>query len=309
MIDLHVHLDGSLDFEVVRKLAQLQKQEIYNDEELKNKMVAPKECRNLNDYLKKFDYPLELLQTKEALELSIYELLKLQQKQGLSYSEIRFAPQLHLKKGLTQEEVVKAILKGRDKFETEGSSLHSGIILCCMRGAEDKLNYKTVEVASEYKDKGIKLLDLAGAEALFPTKNYKELFRYAQDLKVPYTIHAGEADGTESIWHALEYGARRIGHGVRCTEEKELMKRLAKDQIPLELCPKSNLNTKIFDRIEDYPIPQLMDAGIKITINTDNMTVSDTTLARELKLVQDTFHLSDKDMAGLQKNAEESIVF
>ena len=309
MIDLHVHLDGSLSFEMVRKLAELQKLKKYGDEELKNKMVAPKDCQNLNDYLTKFDYPLELLQTKEALQLAVYELLKIQQKQGLTYSEIRFAPQLHLQKGLTQEEVVESVLCGLQKFEEEGQVMHSGIILCCMRGADDKLNYKTVEVASEYKEKGIILLDLAGAEALFPTKKYRELFRYADSLKIPYTIHAGEAAGPESIWYALEFGARRIGHGVRCTEDKELMRRLAKDKIPLELCPTSNLNTKIFGRIEDYPIPKLLDAGIKITINTDNMTVSDTTLANELKLVKDTFCLSEEEMAGLQKNAKESIVF
>ena len=309
MIDLHVHLDGSLDFDMVRKLAELQHQKRYNDEELISRMVAPKDCQDLNDYLTKFDYPLQLLQTKEALGLSVYELLKLQQKQGLTYSEIRFAPQLHLKQGLTQEEVVEAVLDGRQKFEEEGSAMHSGIILCCMRGADDKLNYKTVEVASEYMGKGVKFLDLAGAEALFPTKNYKQLFRYAESLKVPYTIHAGEADGPQSIWYALEYGAKRIGHGVRCIEDTELIQRLAKDQIPLELCPTSNLNTKIFERIEHYPIPRLMDAGIKITINTDNMTVSNTTLEKELKLVEDTFRLSKEDMAGLQKNAKESIIF
>ena len=309
MIDLHMHLDGSLSFEMVRKLAKLQNQQQYNDDELKQKMVAPKDCQNLNDYLTKFAYPLELLQTKDALELSVYELLKLQKAQGLTYSEIRFAPQLHLKKGLTQEEVVDAILKGRQKFQNEEFNMQSGIILCCMRGSEEKLNYKTVEVASEYKGKGVTLLDLAGAESLFPTKNYKELFRYAASLKVPYTIHAGEADGPESIWYALEFGAKRIGHGVRCVEDKELMKRLFNDQIPLELCPTSNLNTKIFERMEDYPIPELLDAGIKITINTDNMTVSDTTLAKELELVKRTFGLSEEEMAGLEKNAKESIVF
>lgn len=309
MIDLHVHLDGSLSFEMVRKLAALQNMEQYTDEELASRMVAPKDCQDLNDYLTKFDYPLELLQTKEALELSVYELLKLQNRQGLSYSEIRFAPQLHLKKGLTQSEVVEAVLRGRQKFQEKTDRMQSGIILCCMRGADDKLNYRTVEVASQYRGKGVTLLDLAGAEALFPTKNYKKLFEYAKSLKVPYTIHAGEADGPESIWHALEFGAKRIGHGVRCIEDRELMKRLAKDQIPLELCPTSNLNTKIFERIQDYPIPELLDAGIKITINTDNMTVSDTTLVKELKLVQETFHLSEEEMAGLEKDAKESIIF
>lgn len=294
---------------MVRKLAALQNMERYADEELFSKMVAPKDCQDLNDYLTKFDYPLKLLQTKEALELCTYELLRLQESQGLEYSEIRFAPQLHLQKGLTQQDVVEAVLNGKKKFEENEGNMGSGIILCCMRGADQCLNYETVEVAGEYVGKGVNLLDLAGAEALFPTKNYKELFRYAQKLKVPYTIHAGEADGPESIWYALEFGAKRIGHGVRCVEDKELMKRLEKDQIPLELCPTSNLNTKIFDRIEDYPIPKLLDAGIKITINTDNMTVSDTTLERELKLVKETFHLSEKDMTGLQKNAKESIVF
>lgn len=309
MIDLHVHLDGSLSFDIVRKLADLQKLKKYCVEELKCRMIAPEDCQNLNDYLTKFDYPLRLLQTREALELSVYELLKLQKKQGVTYSEIRFAPQLHLQKGLKQKDVVEAVLRGRQKFETEQSEMGSGIILCCMRGAEDTLNYHTVEMAAEYKNNGVKLLDLAGAEAVFPTKNYKDLFQYAESLKVPYTIHAGEADGAESVWYALEFGAKRIGHGVRCTEDKELMKRLAKDQIPLELCPTSNLNTKIFRQIEQYPIPQLLDAGIKITINTDNMTVSDTTLDNELMLIQETFHLSEEEMAGLMRNAKESIIF
>lgn len=309
MIDLHVHLDGSLSFDIARKLAALQNMKEYSDKELIPKMVAPKDCRDLNDYLTKFVYPLELLQTKEALELCVYEMLKMQNNQGLEYSEIRFAPQLHLQKGLTQKEVVEAVLKGRQKFEKKEEKMESGIILCCMRGADNRLNYETVEMAGEYVGKGVKLLDLAGAEALFPTKNYGKLFRYAESLKVPYTIHAGEADGPESIWYALEFGATRIGHGVRCIEDKELMRRLVKDQIPLELCPTSNLNTKIFGRIEDYPIPQFLDEEIKITINTDNMTVSDTTLAKELKLVKETFHLSEKDMAGLQKNAKESIIF
>ena len=309
MIDLHVHLDGSLSFDIARKLAALQNMKEYSDKELIPKMVAPKDCRDLNDYLTKFVYPLELLQTKEALELCVYEMLKMQNNQGLEYSEIRFAPQLHLQKGLTQKEVVDAVLKGRQKFEKKEEKMESGIILCCMRGADNRLNYETVEMAGVYVGKGVKLLDLAGAEALFPTKNYGKLFRYAESLKVPYTIHAGEADGPESIWYALEFGAKRIGHGVRCIEDKELMRRLVKDQIPLELCPTSNLNTKIFGRIEDYPIPQFLDEEIKITINTDNMTVSDTTLAKELKLVKETFHLSEKDMAGLQKNAKESIIF
>ena len=271
-IDLHVHLDGSLSFDMARELANIQGMEIKSEKELKKLMVAPKDCRDLNDYLTKFDYPLKLLQTEKAITYSVYELLKIQKLQGLVYSEIRFAPQLHTRKGLSQEQIVAAALRG-----TQGFSC--GLILCCMRGANNQaMNLETLEAAEKYMGKGVVALDLAGAEALFPTENFEELFRKAGKKGIPFTIHAGEAAGPESIWKALEFGASRIGHGVRCLEDKVLVQRLAQDQIPLELCPTSNMNTKVFDNITRYPIMRFLDEGIKVTINTDNMTVSNLSL-------------------------------
>ena len=264
-------------------------------------MVAPKDCRDLNDYLTKFDYPLKLLQTEKAITYSVYELLKIQKLQGLVYSEIRFAPQLHTRKGLSQEQIVAAALRG-----TQGFSC--GLILCCMRGANNQtMNLETLEAAEKYMGKGVVALDLAGAEALFPTENFEELFRKAGKKGIPFTIHAGEAAGPESIWKALEFGASRIGHGVRCLEDKVLVQRLAQDQIPLELCPTSNMNTKVFDNITRYPIMRFLDEGIKVTINTDNMTVSNTTLRKEFQLVSDTFRLNKTEIERLMKNAAESI--
>lgn len=300
-IDLHVHLDGSLSFDMARELANIQGMEIKSEKELKKLMVAPKDCRDLNDYLTKFDYPLKLLQTEKAITYSVYELLKIQKLQGLVYSEIRFAPQLHTRKGLSQEQIVAAALRG-----TQGFSC--GLILCCMRGANNQaMNLETLEAAEKYMGKGVVALDLAGAEALFPTENFEELFRKAGKKGIPFTIHAGEAAGPESIWKALEFGASRIGHGVRCLEDKVLVQRLAQDQIPLELCPTSNMNTKVFDNITRYPIMRFLDEGIKVTINTDNMTVSNTTLRKEFQLLADTFRLNKTEIERLMKNAAESI--
>ena len=300
-IDLHVHLDGSLSFDMARELANIQGMEIKSEKELKKLMVAPKDCRDLNDYLTKFDYPLKLLQTEKAITYSVYELLKIQKLQGLVYSEIRFAPQLHTRKGLSQEQIVAAALRG-----TQGFSC--GLILCCMRGANNQtMNLETLEAAEKYMGKGVVALDLAGAEALFPTENFEELFRKAGKKGIPFTIHAGEAAGPESIWKALEFGASRIGHGVRCLEDKVLVQRLAQDQIPLELCPTSNMNTKVFDNITRYPIMRFLDEGIKVIINTDNMTVSNTTLRKEFQLVSDTFRLNKTEIERLMKNAAESI--
>lgn len=317
LIDLHVHLDGSLSFDMARTLAKMQGMDILSDEELRRRMRAPADCRNLNDYLTKFDYPLELLQSEEAIAYSVREILKLQKSQGLVYSELRFAPQLHTRKGLSQERVIAAAVRGLRRFEKEEAAseeaapgkavLGSALILCCMRGSgNEAMNMETVEIAEEYLGEGVAALDLAGAEALFPTKAFEELFREARKRGIPFTIHAGEADGPESIWNALEFGAVRIGHGVRCLEDQVLVRRLAKDGIPLELCPTSNMNTKIFKNIKDYPILKLLDEGIKITINTDNMTVSNTTVRNELQLVADAFHLSNTEIDWFIKNAAES---
>lgn len=312
LIDLHVHLDGSLSIDTVKRLAAIQGINISDiakdDIALLSKLQVSKGCRDLNEYLEKFDFPLMLMQTSAALEESIYALLKEQKEQGLIYSEIRFAPQLHMKNGLNQKEVVEAVLKGRRKAKAD-FDMDCGIILCCMRGADNRLNEDTLYVAADMlkAHKSIVAVDLAGAEKLFLTSDYEQLFSQAKELGLPFTIHAGEADGPESIWKALEFGASRIGHGIRAVEDESLMKELARKQIPLELCPTSNLNTKVSDSIEEYPIMKLINTGVKVTINTDNMTVSGTTLAGELMMVKNAFMLSDEYMLKLLVNSADAV--
>ena len=278
LIDFHLHLDGSLSLASVRELAAMQDIAVDTEDAvlLKRLQVNP-DCRDLTEYLEKFDFPCSLLQTPAALTKCVSNLRRELAEQGLLYAEIRFAPQFHLGKGLTQDQVVEAAVAGLN-----GEGVKANLILCCMRGSGGhEKNLETVRVAKKYLGKGVCAVDLAGAEALFPTADFAEEFALARELEIPYTIHAGEADGPESIRKALELGAQRIGHGVHCVEDEALMAELAQIGIPLEMCPTSNIQTCIFEKISDYPLARLLDMGIKATVNTDNMMVSGVTLSSE----------------------------
>ena len=303
LVDLHLHLDGSLSVDIIRKLADGQQILLTeSDAELQKKLQVEEGCTSLNEYLTKFDFPLTFLQTKEGIAESVFLLQEELKKEGTSYAEIRFAPQLHLQKGLTQDEVVESAVKGLER-----SDIPAALILCCMRGREVReQNMETVRMAGKYLGKGVCALDLAGAEALFPTEDYEREFVLAKELGIPFTIHAGEAAGPESVRRAVAFGAKRIGHGVRAHEDAELMKELAEKGIVLELCPTSNLNTAIFSDIKEYPLRKLMDAGVRVTINTDNRMVSNTTLEKEYILLKETFSLTQMEVETLMKNGAEA---
>ena len=312
LIDLHVHLDGSIPLSTARELAERQGLPLYSEAELRRRMVAPPDCRDLNEYLAVFDYPLSLIQTEESIEYAVYAFLKMLADQGLTAAEPRFAPSLLTRGGLTQQQALEAALRGREHFlssQDNVSNLKAAFILCTMRGPQEtneKSNFETIELTKAYLGKGVCAADLAGAEALFPTKDYQALFARAAALGIPYTIHAGEAAGPDSIRAALSFGARRIGHGVRCLEDPALVQELAKAQITLELCPTSNLHTRIFGKMEDYPIRPLLEAGVCITVNTDNMTVSDTTLPREFARITEALQLTEAELSVLEQNAEKA---
>lgn len=296
-IDLHLHFDGSLSIANARALALLEGVKLPDGErELLDMLTVDPDCTNLGEYLTKFDFPLSLLQSARSIEQGMYTLCSELEDEGCIYAEIRFAPQLHLLKGLSQSEVVESAIRGFSR-----SGLRGGLILCCMRGDSNlALNEQTLCVAGEYIGKGVVALDLAGNEAGFPTDNFAPLFAKARKNNIPFTIHAGEADCAASVISAIKMGARRIGHGVRSYENTELMEALAKSSIPLELCPTSNLQTAVFKDIYEYPIKIFMDAGIRVTVNSDNRSVSATTAQKELALVCNVF--------GLGEDAERKIL-
>ena len=300
LIDLHLHLDGSLSVKSVKELAGLQNIEIpENEEELLKLLRINDDCKDLTEYLEKFAFPGMLLQTREAVALSVYNLQEELKEQGLIHAEIRFAPQLHTHKGLSQREVIEAAIEGLDR-----SDFSAGLILCCMRGNDNhEENLETVRLAKDYLGKGVVSVDIAGAEALFPTENFGDLFALAKELEIPCTIHAGEADGPKSVWKALEFGTKRLGHGVRSLEDPELVEKIVSEGITLELCPTSNIHTCMFPSIEEYPLRKLMEAGVKVTINTDNMTVSNINLAKEFGKLIAAFNLTDEEIKGFARNS------
>lgn len=303
LIDLHLHLDGSLSVKTVRELALMQGMEVpQNEEDLLELLQVGRDCKDLNEYLEKFSFPCALLQTKQAITKAVSNLLEELKAQGLLYAEIRFAPQLHTLQGLTQMEVVQAAVNGLTLCDFKAN-----LILCCMRGSDNQeQNMQTVQLASRFLGKGVCAVDLAGAEAIYPTAYFEDLLYTANEMGIPLTVHAGEAAGADSVWAALKIHPKRIGHGVRSLEDEALVKHLAKEGITLELCPTSNLNTNIFPSIYDYPLCHFMDAGVKVTINTDNMTVSGVNIRSEMEKVIDAFSLSKDYVGKLEMNAADA---
>ena len=302
-IDLHCHLDGSINVEIAKKLAELQniKLPAETDEELKKYIEAPAECESLADFLKCFDLPLSLMQTEKGLEESAYLVAENMYSLGVVYAEIRFAPQLHTKKEMSQKDAVNAVLAGIRR-----SRLKANLILCCMRDNENtKENLETLELTKQYlvEDGGVVAMDLAGAEELYPLKDFAWLFIKAREYNIPYTIHAGEADGAESVRYAVELGARRIGHGVRIREDEEVLKLVRDKGIFLEMCPTSNLKTHAVLDMSGYPLIDYLNYGIKATINTDDMAIIGTTMSKEFESMEKLIGLTQEYKKQIEENS------
>lgn len=302
-IDLHLHLDGSISVKTARKIAGMQSISLpLSDERLKQSLSVMDDCRDLNEYLERFTLPCSLLHIREALYLSTYELLDELQSQGLHYAEIRFAPQKSAAEGMSQYEAVEIVLRA---IRDEG--MRCGLIVSMMRGDDNqKENRETIEVARQLYGKGVVAVDLAGAEALYPTHLFREEFAAVHAAGVPLVVHAGEAAGADSVREAIEAGAVRIGHGVRALEDPEVVKMLVDRKVTLELCPTSNLNTGIFKSYAEYPLRKLLDAGVRVTINTDNMTVSNTTLREEWRHMIETFNLTYDEIQLISQYTKEA---
>ncbi len=301
---LHLHLDGSLRPNTVQSWL-CSEGACGVASVIKEKLMVSKDCQDLNQYLEKFDLPIRLLQTEEHIKQATFELYEDLAKQNVNYAEVRFAPSLHLNKGLSYSQIVESAISGlveaKNKYPINGN-----LILCCMRGNDNtEQNLETIKIAKQYLGKGVCAIDLAGAEGLFPTKNFEYIFELAHKLNIPFTIHAGESDGPESIKSALKFGAKRIGHGIRCIENKKLMEELKSKKILLEICPTSNLQTQAVTG--KYPLEEIYNNGILVSINTDNNTVSNTDIEQEYNLVLENTNLTFDDLIKMNKNAEEAI--
>lgn len=289
-IELHLHLDGSVRYQTLK--------ELLNKNIDENDVIAKEKCEDLSDYLTKFDLPIEVMQTRENLERIAYELTEDLVSDNVIYAEIRFAPLKHTKY-LSEEEVVDAVLKGLKRNKL----IKTNLILCMMRDANFTENKKVIDLARKFLKKGVCAIDLAGAENLYKTSSFENLFTLAKEKNIPFTIHAGEADGIESINSAINFGTKRIGHGIRIIDDDKTIEILKKKSILLEICPTSNYQTNVIGRYENHPILNLYKKGINISINTDNRTVSNITLTEEYKLLNKYFKLNIPDFNRINYNS------
>lgn len=295
-VELHCHLDGSLSLECVR--------ELLNRDIRMEELQAADDCDSLKTYLEKFDLPVSALQTENGLKRAAYDVIRSVSGENVRYLEVRFAPLLSVNDHLDCERVIGAVLEGLRQGQRE-FPVKAQVIACAMRHHSKEENLSMFHAAGEFLGKGLCGLDLAGDEASFPMKGFMELFEKAADMGFPFTIHAGECHSVENVLDSVACGAKRIGHGIALSGHKAAMEMCRNRGIGLELCPISNLQTKAVAGEETYPLREFLDAGLLATINTDNRTVSNTTLTRELAWIQSRYGIMDKEILQLQKNAVE----
>ncbi len=285
--DLHVHLDGSLRLETILELAKAGRVELPADdvEGLRAAIGCGNNFGSLVEYLRGFDITLRVMQTEAALERIAFELAEDSHRENVRYIEVRYAPMLHTQRGLKLTKVVEAVLAGlRRARETYG--IKANVILCGIRNISAESSYQMAELAVAYKGRGVVGFDLAGAEADFPPKHHRAAFQLVRDNNINCTIHAGEAYGPESIAQAIHVcGAHRIGHGCRLREDGDLLHYLNDHRVPLECCPSSNVQTGAVKDLASHPIKLYFDLGLRVTVNTDNRLITDTSVSKELYLV------------------------
>jgi adenosine deaminase len=289
--DLHCHLDGSLRLDTILDLARKQhvKLPTFDRGELYNLLYAGEKCASLEDYLKAFDITLSVMQTEESLERTAFELAEDAWKENVRYLEVRYSPLLHTREGLRPAVVVEAVMRGLRAAKRQ-YGIRYGVILCAIRSLSSESSLRIAELCVAFKNRGVVGFDVAGAEVGNPAKVHRQAFQLVIDNNISCTAHAGESFGPDSIHQALhKCGAHRIGHGTRLVENGDLLNYVNDHRIPLEVCPSSNVQTKAATSFESHPVDFYVDYGLRVTINTDNRLITDTTVSKEMWLCHKTF--------------------
>src|SRR6202140_1738607 len=315
---LHEHLDGVLRPQTVIELAR----EVGyaglptdNPEELATWFHQGANKGSLPEYLQGFAHTIAVLQTEDALERVAYEQAEDLSRDGIVYFETRFAPIFHAQKGLTHQQVVSVVLKGLERGRKD-FGIASGLIICAMRNMDVSL--EMAELAVDFRERGVVGLDLAGEEGGYPPKKHVDAFHYIQRQNFNITIHAGGGYGKESIWQAIQYcGAHRIGHGTRLIDDiavadgkvvklGDLAQYVLDKRIPLEICLISNVHTGATPSLAEHPFKILYQEKFRVTLNTDNRLMSDTSMTQEFEAAAETFGLTVGDFEKITINAMKS---
>ena len=276
-VELHLHLDCSLSYKAVARLAP----SVSREEYLRD-YVAPARCTNLADFLARAPKGFRLMQSEAALRLVTEDIFEQLEDDGVVYAEIRFAPLLHLDEGLTAERVVHVVERAADEW-SRATGVESGLILCTLRHFSEAQSMETARLVEQFRGSRVVALDIAGDEAGFPLDAHEAAYQFAREHGLSRTAHAGEACGPESVWETLRLlDPQRIGHGVRSIEDARLVEHLKRERIHLEVCPSSNLQiVPEIARWEEHPIDRLYRAGVSLNVNTDTRMLNPVTLTGE----------------------------
>ena len=302
-VELHCHLDGSLRPETIIDIAKEESIKIpsFNINEIKRQVSAPLNCKSLDEYLQRFDIPNMVMQSKKSLRRITFELFEDAAKENVKYMEVRFAPWLHVEKGLKLKEVIESVINGMNEAEKK-YDIKGNIILCCMRNMSASKAMDVINAGKEFLGKGVVAVDLAGPELKDFSKIYKDAFALARSYGYRVTVHAGENGIGKNVLDAIEIlGAERIGHGIfikDCVEAYNLVK---EKYVTLELCLTSNVQTKAVDRLDKHPAYKFFKDNILISLSTDNRTVSNTSLNKEYKLLMDNLNFSIDDLIKINE--------
>jgi adenosine deaminase len=305
--ELHCHLDGSVRPSTLVELGrehrvQLPKQ---TPEDLAEFMRVD-DAQSLEDYLRRFDVTISVMQTEEALERIAYELVEDAADDGVRYIEIRNAPLLNVVQGLTLVQAVEAPLRGLRRAESD-FGITARFIICGLRQFPPESSLEMAQLAVEFRNEGVVAFDLAGGEKGNPASRHAAAFRYAREHNLAVTVHAGEGDGAQSIREAVHAcGANRIGHGTRLIEDPELMQYVNDRRIALEVCLTSNVQTRVAESYATHPFREYFDQGLNVTLNTDNRLMSATTLTDEYVYAAEHLGFTMEELAGVALNGFES---
>lgn len=284
-IELHLHLDCSLSYDVVHKINPKISLSDYEQS-----FIAPPKCHDLADFLTRAIQGIELMQTEENLRMVTLDLFEQLLADRVIYAEMRFAPLEHIHQGLKPNEVVEIVEKACEEG-VQKTGVHAGVILCTLRHYTEEQSMQVIQLVEQFMGTRVVGFDIAADEAGFPIDAHVKAFHYAHAKGIPCTAHAGEARGPKSVWETLEhFKPSRIGHGVRSIEDPGLIQHLKDQGIHLEVCPNSNLQTNMYERIIDHPADRLFREGVSMSINCDARTITNTNLIREYSDLQSHFN-------------------
>jgi adenosine deaminase len=243
-------------------------------------MVAPDDCPSQAEYIKYFDPAIAVMQTEAALERIALELCIDSAAENIDYLEVRWAPRLHLREGLTVERVIRAVLSGLDS-----GPIRAVAIVCAMRQDSVEDNVELAREAGRFAGHGVVGFDLAGDEVRYPAAPQSPAFDAARAAGLRLTCHAGEAGEPASVEEALNLGVERIAHGVIGARDPRIVERIKSEDVVLDMCPTANWKCKAVRAMADHPLPRLVREGIRCTISTDSRTVAETSLSHEFEVM------------------------